>query len=240
MNDIDKLNDMINKSSNIVFFGGAGVSTESGIPDFRGVNGLYRSKYKYNPEVILSHDFFMNNTKEFYQFYFDKMVVNNVLPNECHNKLVELEKIGKLKTIVTQNIDGLHTKAGSINVLELHGSIYDNYCMLCHKHYSLDYIIYHRKNLVCSCGGIIKPNVVLYDEQLDDDILTNSIKAIKAADMLIIGGTSLNVYPAAGLIKYFKGKYLVLINKEKTPYDYLANLIIHDNIADIFKQIKTA
>ncbi|MDD3453440.1 MAG: NAD-dependent protein deacylase [Bacilli bacterium] len=240
MSDIDKLNKMINQSNNIVFFGGAGVSTESGIPDFRSVDGLYRKKYKYNPEEILSHHFFINNTKEFYEFYFDKMIYKDVLPNDCHKKLVELEKVGKLKAIITQNIDNLHSKAGSQNIYQLHGTINDNYCMLCNNYYDLNYMIYHRKNLICSCGGIIKPDVVLYEEPLNDNIVNDAIKAIKNADMLIIGGTSLNVFPAASLIDFFNGKYLVVINKDKTSCDNLADLVINDNIGSIFKQIKIA
>ena len=237
MKEIEKLNKWIKECNNIVFFGGAGVSTESGIPDFRGENGIYKNKYTYPPEEILSHTFFLNHTNEFYQFYFDKMIYPDKLPNDCHKKLVELEKKKKLKYIITQNIDGLHQKAGSKSVLELHGNINKNYCSLCNKQYSLEYMLKHKNIPKCSCGGIIKPAVTLYEEELDYTVLKKSIKAIKECDLLIIVGTSLNVYPAAGLIQYFKGKYLVLINKEKTAYDYSANLIIHDNIGEVFKKI---
>lgn len=235
MNEIDKLNEIIKESNNIVFFGGAGVSTESGIPDFRGSNGLFKDNH--SPEYILSHNFFRNNTKEFYKFYFDKMIHLNSKPNNCHIVLTKLEKIGKLKGIITQNIDGLHSLAGSKNVYELHGSIYRNYCMKCNKFYDLEYMLNHKNNLICKCTGIIKPDVVLYGEPLNDNVIEESIKLIENADTLIVGGTSLNVYPAAGLIKYFKGKHLILINNEKTPYDYMASLIIRNNISLVFSKI---
>lgn len=237
MNKIDELKKIIENSKYIVFFGGAGVSTASGIPDFRSKDGLYNKKYKYNPEVILSHEFFINSTKDFYEFYFDKMIYRGAKPNFCHLKLTELENKNKLKGIITQNIDNLHQEAGSKKVLELHGSIYRNYCIKCNKFYDLDYMIKNKNNLICSCGGSIKPDVVLYGEMLNDNVLLESIKLIENADTLIIGGTSLNVYPAAGLINYFNGNNLVLINKEKTPYDYMANLVINDDINEVFKTI---
>ena len=237
MNEIDKLKQIIEKSDNIVFFGGAGVSTASGIPDFRSTDGLYNQKYKYNPETILSHTFFVDNTKEFYEFYFDKMIYLNAKENYCHLKLKELESTGKLKGIITQNIDGLHQKAGSKKVYELHGSVHRNYCTKCNKFYSLDYMINNKDNLICSCGGIIKPDVVLYEEALDDYTINKSIELIEKADTLISGGTSLNVYPAAGLINYFKGNNLILINKDKTKYDYMATLVINDDINEVFKNI---
>jgi NAD-dependent deacetylase len=235
MNKIELLKTYINESDNIVFFGGAGVSTESGIPDFRSENGLYNQKYDYPPEKILSHHFFINNTDAFFKFYFDKMVINGINPNDCHKKLSELEKMGKLKAIVTQNIDTLHEDAGSKNVLKLHGTIKDNHCMRCQKYYSLNDLT--KKGYTCECGGIIKPDVVLYEEPLDERILQKAIFAISHADLLIVGGTSLNVYPAAGLLRYFNGKHLVLINKSTTPYDKMADLIINEPIAEVFKQI---
>lgn len=235
---IDELQKMINESNNIVFFGGAGVSTESGIPDFRSKDGLYNMKYKYNPEEILSHHFFINNTSEFYEFYKDKMNCLDKEPSTCHKFLKRLEDSGKLKAIVTQNIDGLHTKANSKHVYELHGSIHRNYCMKCGKFYS-GKVIFNSKNIpTCECGGIIKPDVVLYEEALDNYTVENSIKAISSADMLIIGGTSLTVYPASGLINYFHGKYLVIINKQTTPYDNMANLVINDSLKNVFSKIK--
>ena len=235
---IDELQKMINESNNIVFFGGAGVSTESGIPDFRSKDGLYNMKYKYNPEEILSHHFFLNNTNEFYEFYKDKMNCLDKEPSTCHKFLKKLEDSGKLKAIVTQNIDGLHTKANSTHVYELHGSIHRNYCMKCGKFYS-GKVVFDSKNIpTCECGGTIKPDVVLYEEALDNYTVENSIKAISSADMLIIGGTSLTVYPASGLINYFHGKYLVIINKQTTPYDNMANLVINDSLKNVFSKIK--
>ncbi len=238
MNNIEKLNNIINDSNNIVFFGGAGVSTESGIPDFRSSDGLFNLEYKYPVEYMLSHEFFKNNNKEFYKFYFDRMIYENANINECHKKLKILEDKHKLKGIITQNIDGLHSKAGSKNVYELHGTIYKNHCIKCNKEYDLNYMLNHKDNLICNCGGLIKPDVVLYGEELNYNTLEKSIELIKNADTLIIGGTSLKVYPASGLIKYFNGKNLILINKEKTPYDYMASLIINDNINDVFKKLK--
>lgn len=236
--DIQKLQDIISSSKKIVFFGGAGVSTESGIPDFRSVDGLYNQKYDYPPETILSHSFFMRNTEEFYRFYRDKMLCLDALPNNAHLKLSELEKTGILKAVVTQNIDGLHQKAGSQTVYELHGSIHRNYCMKCGKFYNAEYIKESSGVPKCECGGTIKPDVVLYQEGLNQDILYDSVSAISHADTMIIGGTSLNVYPAAGLIQSFRGDNLVIINKSPTSADNKANLHISGNIGEIFSQIK--
>ena len=239
MNKIEELQKIINESTGIVFFGGAGVSTESGIPDFRSQDGLYNQKYDYPPEEILSSRFFFNNTKEFYKFYFDKLINLDVKPNDCHLKLKELEDSGKLKCVITQNIDGLHEMAGSKNVITLHGTVYKNHCIDCNKQYDLDYVLKYKDDIpTCECGGIIKPNVVLYEEALDDRDITLAISNILEADTLIIGGTSLNVYPAAGLIRYFNGKNLVIINKDATSYDDLATLVIREPIAKVFKEIK--
>lgn len=237
MNKIEKLQEMIDKSNNIVFFGGAGVSTESGIKDFRSVDGLYNEKYDYPPEVILSHTFFMNNTKEFYKFYRDKLNTLNIEPNITHNFLKLLEDKGKLKAIVTQNIDGLHEKANSKNVLLLHGTIYRNYCMKCNKFYDAEYVFNNKDVPRCDCGGLIKPDVVLYEEALNEKVVSEAIKAIKDADLLIIAGTSLAVYPAASYINYFNGKYLVIINKDSTPYDLRANLVINDKLGNVFSKL---
>lgn len=231
------LQELISTSENIVFFGGAGVSTESGIPDFRSADGLYNQKYSYSPETILSHSFFIRNTKDFFDFYRNKMVFLDALPNKAHNKLAQLEKIGKLKAVITQNIDGLHQKAGSENVLELHGSVHRNYCMKCGKFYDINKILDSEDIPTCSCGGIIKPDVVLYEEGLDNSIMDNAVKYISNADVLIIGGTSLAVYPAAGLIRYYKGNKLVLINKSPTSMDGNANLVINYSIGKIFEEI---
>lgn len=231
------IKDLIENSNYIVFFGGAGVSTESGIPDFRSKDGLYNQKYKYPPEKILSHSFFINNTEEFYKFYKNKLNSLKYEPNITHKKLSELEKSGKLKAIITQNIDGLHQKAGSKNVLELHGSIFRNYCIKCNKFYDANYVFNSNNVPKCECGGIIKPDVVLYEESLDNDILTEAIKHIEKADLLIVAGTSLTVYPASGLINYFNGNNLVLINKDITSYDKIANVVIHNNLSDVFKEI---
>ena len=228
---------LIEESNNIVFFGGAGVSTESGIPDFRSKDGLYNQKYKFPPEEILSHTFFMNNTEEFYKFYRDKMNSLKYEPNITHYKLVELEKRGKLKAIITQNIDGLHQKAGSKIVYELHGSVLRNYCMNCNKFYDGEFIFNSIGIPKCECNGIIKPDVVLYEEGLDNIVLTNSIKAIQEADLMIIAGTSLTVYPASGLIKYFRGENLVLINRDSTPFDNMANLVINESLGKVFEKI---
>lgn len=234
---IQQLKKLVDKSNNIVFFGGAGVSTESGIPDFRGQDGLYNQKYDFPPEEILSHTFFIDNTEKFYKFYRDKMNSLKYQPNIAHIKLAELEKQGKLKAVVTQNIDGLHQKAGSKNVLELHGSVLRNYCMKCHKFYTAEYIFNTDGVPKCSCGGIIKPDVVLYEEGLNEEILQNSIGAISKADLLIVGGTSLTVQPACGLINFFNGKNLVLINRDATQYDYKADLVINESLGKVFEQI---
>ena len=231
---IQKFKEIINKSNNIVFFGGAGVSTESGIPDFRSKDGLYNQKYKFPPEEILSHHFFYENTEEFFKFYRDKMNSLKFSPNITHIKLADLEKEGKLKAVVTQNIDGLHQKAGSKIVYELHGSDMRNYCVKCHKFYDADFIFNSEGIPYCSCGGIVKPDVVLYEEPLDEEIYTSSIKAISDCDTLIIGGTSLTVYPASGLIRYFKGNNLILINKSITPFDNVANLVVNEALGKVF------
>ena len=227
---ISKLKDLIKNSENLVFFGGAGVSTESGIPDFRSADGLYNEAYEYPPETILSHSFFIKHTEEFYRFYRDKMLYPDAKPNNAHKALAELEKLGRLKAVITQNVDGLHTEAGSVNVLELHGSALRNICMECRKCYPLEKILKTDGIPLCSCGGIIKPDVVLYEEGLDPKVMTKATKSIYAADVLIVGGTSLNVYPAAGLITHYCGDKLILINKSETPYDRHADLIIREKI----------
>ena len=232
-----KFKQLIDESNNIVFFGGAGVSTESGIPDFRSKDGLYNQEYKFPPETILSHTFFMNNTKDFYDFYRAKMNSLKYEPNITHIKLAELEEKGKLKAVVTQNIDGLHQKAGSKTVYELHGSVLRNYCMSCHKFYDAEYVFNSQGIPKCSCGGIIKPDVVLYEEGLDNKTIENSVIAIQNADLLIVAGTSLTVYPASGLIDYFRGKNLVLINRDATGYDYKADLIINDSLGKVFSKV---
>ena len=236
--NIFKLKAMIEASDNIVFFGGAGVSTESGIPDFRSETGIYNTVHKYgcSPEQILSHTFFMRKPEIFYDFYKSTMVYREAEPNEAHKALAKLEKIGKLKAVVTQNIDGLHQKAGSEKVYELHGTIMKNYCMKCGQLYDLDYVMASEGVPRCEkCGGMVKPDVVLYEEGLDDTTISKSVRAIAEADVLIIGGTSLNVYPAAGFINYYHGNKLVLINKSETPYDHEANLLIHDSIGKVLK-----
>ncbi len=237
MTELEQLQKMIDESNSIVFFGGAGVSTESGIPDFRSVDGLYHQKYDYPPETILSHTFYRQKTSEFYRFYRDKMLCLSAKPNAAHLKLAELEKAGKLKAIVTQNIDGLHQAAGSKTVYELHGSVLRNYCESCGKFYDAQYILDSEDVPRCECGGFIKPDVVLYEEGLDNTVMTNAIRAIASADMLIIGGTSLVVYPAAGLIDYYKGNKLVVINKAPTSRDSMADLVISGPIGEIFSQI---
>ena len=234
---LSKLNYWISKSDNIVFFGGAGVSTESGIPDFRSEDGVYSSSYDYPPETIISHSFFMKKTDEFYRFYKDKMVYQDAEPNISHIKLADMERSGKLKGIITQNIDGLHQKAGSTKVYELHGSILRNNCMKCNKFYSLSYIMKREITPKCNCGGTIKPDVVLYEESLDDKVLHKSIDLIKNADILLIGGTSLSVYPAAGLVNYYKGDKMVLINKSVTPYDKSVDLLIKAGLGEVFSAI---
>lgn len=230
MNQI--LKDWVESSQNIVFFGGAGVSTESHIPDFRSVDGLYNQEYQYPPETILSHSFFARNTEEFYRFYRNKMIYRDAKPNKAHLALAKLEKAGKLTSIVTQNIDGLHQAAGNKNVLELHGSVLRNFCTRCGKSFSVDDIMNSSGIPHCECGGIVKPDVVLYEEGLNSGILNQAIHDIRNADMLIVGGTSLTVYPAAGLIDYYQGDRLVLINKSETSRNSMANLVIKESIGD--------
>lgn len=241
MEKIEKLQKLIDRYDNLVFFGGAGVSTESGIPDFRSVDGLYHQQYDYPPETILSHSFFMRYPEEFYRFYRQKMVITDVRPNAAHRKLAELEKAGKLRAVVTQNIDGLHQAAGSKKVLELHGSIHRNYCMKCGEFYGVEAIKNSEGVPHCSkCGGMIKPDVVLYEEALDYQTMQEAQRAIAAADVLIIGGTSLAVYPAAGLVNVFRGKALVVLNKSATPMDANADLLIEEPIGQVLAQIKAA
>ena len=234
---IQKFKQIINESNNIVFFGGAGVSTESGIPDFRSKDGLYNQKYDYPPEEILSHTFFVRHTEEFYKFYKDKMNSLKYDSNITHIKLAELENKGKLKAVVTQNIDGLHQKAGSNTVYELHGSVLRNYCMKCNKFYTAEDVFNSEGIPKCDCGGIIKPDVVLYEEGLDQDILKEAINAIINADVLIVAGTSLTVQPASSLINYYNGNKLVLINRDITPYDSMANLVINESLGKVFSEI---
>lgn len=237
MEEINKLQSIVDESDNIVFFGGAGVSTESGIPDFRSVDGLYNQKYKYPPETIISHSFYRRNPEEFYRFYKDKMLFPEAKPNKAHMKLAELEAAGKLKAVITQNIDGLHQMAGSRRVIELHGSVHRNYCERCHKFYELRYVIDAPGVPKCSCGGTIKPDVVLYEEGLNNQDIEDAIHYISEADTLIIGGTSLVVYPAAGLIRYFRGRHLVVINMSPTQSDREADLLITDKIGSVLDQI---
>lgn len=239
MEELKQLQKIIADSDNIVFFGGAGVSTESGIPDFRSVDGLYHQKYDYPPETILSHSFYMSKTEEFYRFYRDKMLCLNAKPNAAHRKLAELEQAGKLKAVVTQNIDGLHQAAGSKVVLELHGSVHRNYCRRCGKLFDAEYILHSAGIPSCDvCGGQIKPDVVLYEEGLDQKTLEDAVRCISEADVLIIGGTSLAVYPAAGLIDYYRGDKLVLVNKSATPMDARADLLVQGSIGEIFSKIE--
>ncbi len=236
---ISKLKELINGSDNIVFFGGAGVSTASNIPDFRSASGLYNEKTytRYTPEQILSHTFFMEHTKEFYDFYKSKMIYKDALPNDAHIALAKLEEEGKLKAVVTQNIDGLHQMAGSKNVFELHGSVHRNRCSKCNKFFNLDYVINSADIPKCDvCGATVKPEVVLYEEGLDNDVIETALDYIRQADMLIVGGTSLSVYPAAGLVTYYRGNKLILINKSQTQYDHRANLAINGNIAEVLKE----
>lgn len=234
---IAKLKEWIDGSDNIVFFGGAGVSTESGIPDFRSVDGLYNQQYKYPPETILSHTFFLSETEEFYRFYRAKMLALDAKPNAAHLKLAEWEREGKCRAVVTQNIDGLHQKAGSRNVFELHGSVLRNHCMKCGKFYPAEFIRDAQGIPRCTCGGIVKPDVVLYEEALDEKTLAGAISAIRHADMLLVGGTSLTVYPAAGLLGYYRGDHLALINRDETPYDDMAGLVLHASLGDVFSQL---
>ena len=236
MNNIEQFVDWVDKCDNIVFFGGAGVSTESGIPDFRSPDGLYNQKYKYPPETIISHSFYLRYPEEFYRFYKDKMLYPDSEPGITHLALAKLEQQGKLKAVVTQNIDGLHQKAGNKNVIELHGSVLRNYCERCHRFYGMESIINSYGIPTCECGGIIKPDVVLYEEGLDSKVINAAVTAIAQADTLIIGGTSLVVYPAAGLVHYFQGKHLVLINKSSTSADSSADLLIQNDIAKVMKE----
>lgn len=237
MNEVEQLKEWIQKSDNIVFFGGAGVSTESKIPDFRSVDGLYHQQYQYPPETILSHSFYISHTEEFYRFYRSKMLFPDTKPNQTHIRLAELEREGKLKAVITQNIDGLHQAAGSQCVLELHGSVMRNYCQSCHKFYDMEEILHGEGVPRCSCGGRIKPDVVLYEEGLDSTVLSEAVRRIQEADVLIVGGTSLTVYPAAGLIDYYRGRKLVLINKSVTPMDARADLLIQEGLGKVFSQV---
>lgn len=234
---IKEFKELVNTSDNIVFFGGAGVSTESGIPDFRSVDGLYNQSYDYPPETILSHTFYIRKPEEFFRFYRNKMLFPNAKPSTTHIKLAMLEEQGKLKGVITQNIDGLHQKAGSKHVIELHGSVLRNYCERCGKFYGVDAIINSEGIPLCECGGRIKPDVVLYEEGLNEENINEAVRLIKNADVLIVGGTSLGVYPAAGLIDYYSGDKLVLINKSKTPYDNRADLLINDSLGKVFSEI---
>lgn len=234
---LETLKAWVQEAERIVFFGGAGVSTESGIPDFRGVDGLYRQSYAYPPETILSHGFFMQNTSEFYRFYRDKMLVTGAKPNAAHLKLAQWEREGKLLAVVTQNIDGLHQAAGSKRVYELHGSVLRNYCMKCRRFYDAEYVRQSDGVPKCQCGGVIKPDVVLYNESLDSACINGALDALSRADLLIVGGTSLSVYPAAGLIDVYQGKHLVLVNMSATPQDARADLIIRKPIGEVFARL---
>lgn len=238
MNDkIRQLKELVQSSKRIVFFGGAGVSTESGIPDFRSKDGLYNQKYDYPPEEILSHTFFMRKTEEFFKFYRDKLDSRKFKPNVTHERLAELEKEGKLSAVVTQNIDGLHQEAGSKKVYELHGSVLRNYCMKCHKFHSAEEVFGTTGIPRCECGGFIKPDVVLYEEPLDEKVVRGAVKAISSADLLIVGGTSLTVYPASSYISYFNGNKMVLVNKSSTQFDRMADLVINQGLGEVFSQI---
>lgn len=237
MNSIEQMKELIDQTDNLVFFGGAGVSTESGIPDFRSVDGLYNQKYDYPPETILSNTFYRKNTEEFYRFYRDKMLCLWAKPNAAHLKLAQWEQEGKLKAVITQNIDGLHQAAGSKKVLELHGSVLRNYCERCHKFYDAEYILNSTGVPTCECGGSIKPDVVLYEEGLNSEVLQEAIRCISNADVLIVGGTSLAVYPAAGLIDYYRGNKLILVNKTPTPKDAMADLVVTGSIGEIFARM---
>lgn len=238
MTELERLQQMVDASSKIVFFGGAGVSTESGIPDFRSVDGLYHQTFRYPPEEILSHTFYKKHTEDFFDFYRQKMLCLDAAPNAAHIALAKLEAAGKLTAIVTQNIDGLHYQAGSKTVYELHGSVHRNYCTKCHAAFDAKFILHSVKAPLCTCGGNIKPDVVLYEEGLDQSTINGAIKAIREADMLIIGGTSLAVYPAAGLVEYYNGNRLVVINRTTTPMDTKANLVLNGNIGEILSQIQ--
>lgn len=237
MEPIETLKAWVSESKNIVFFGGAGVSTESGIPDFRSVDGLYSQKFEYPPETIISHSFYVRKPDYFFRFYKEKMLPLGFEPNVTHRTLARWEQEGKLRAVVTQNIDGLHQKAGSHRVYELHGSVLRNYCTRCGKFYPAEFIRDSAGVPKCSCGGTVKPDVVLYEESLDMSTMEKSIQAIEEADLLIVAGTSLTVYPAAGLIRYYRGRRLVLINRDETPYDAYANLVLHEKLGDIFSKL---
>lgn len=237
MDKMETLKQWVDESQQIVFFGGAGVSTESGIPDFRSVDGLYRQKFEYPPETIISHSFYERRQEYFFNFYREKMLPLGFAPNITHKVLARWEREGKLNAVVTQNIDGLHQKAGSENVLELHGSVLRNYCTRCHKFHSAEFVKESTGVPRCDCGGIVKPDVVLYEEGLDQDTIERSVWAISHADLLIVAGTSLTVYPAAGLVDFYRGNRLVLINRDETPYDYRANLVFHQSLGEIFAQL---
>ena len=234
---LDTLKTWVDEAQRIVFFGGAGVSTESGIPDFRSVDGLYNQKFKYPPETIISHSFFERKPEEFFEFYKEKMLPLGFEPNVTHRVLARWEAEGKLSAVVTQNIDGLHQKAGSKNVLELHGSVLRNYCVRCHKSYSAEFVKNSRGVPLCDCGGIVKPDVVLYEESLDQDVMYRAARAISEADLLIVAGTSLTVWPAAGMIRYYRGRRLVLINRDATPYDDEADLVLHEKLGEVFREL---
>ena len=234
---LQTLKNWIQESKRIVFFGGAGVSTESGIPDFRSVDGLYSQSFAYPPETIISHSFYKKDPSYFFRFYRDKMLPLGFEPNITHYMLAKWEAEGKLQAVITQNIDGLHQKAGSQTVYELHGSVYRNYCTVCGRFYEAEFVKAHPDVPRCECGGIVKPDVVLYEEQLDADVLQDSIDAIKSADLFIVAGTSLTVYPAAGLVNYYRGERLVLINRDVTPYDHYANLVFHDSLGTVFSKL---
>lgn len=237
MEKLEQLKKWVSESRRIVFFGGAGVSTESGIPDFRSVDGLYRQKFEYPPETIISHSFYERDPEYFFRFYREKMMPLGYEPNITHRVLARWEEEGKLAAVVTQNIDGLHQKAGSKNVCELHGSVQRNYCVRCRRQYSAEFVRDYEGVPKCVCGGIVRPDVVLYEESLDQDTMERSVAAIADADMMIVAGTSLTVYPAAGLLRYYRGKRLVLINRDETPYDGYANLVFHAGLGDIFSQL---
>ena len=237
MTNLQQLKQWINDSNSAVFFGGAGVSTESGIPDFRSVDGLYNQKFEYPPETIISHSFFVRKPEYFFRFYREKMLPLGFEPNVTHKVLARLEAEGHLAAVVTQNIDGLHQKAGSKRVFELHGSVLRNYCVKCGKFYRAEVVRDAKGIPLCDCGGIIKPDVVLYEEPLDENVMAGAIAAIRKADLLIVGGTSLTVYPAAGLLHYYRGQRLVLINRDETPYDSYANLVFHESLGDIFSRL---
>lgn len=238
MNNVELLRQWVSESRNIVFFGGAGVSTESGIKDFRSVDGLYSQKFDYPPETIISHSFYRKNPEYFFRFYREKMLPLGFQPNITHRTLAAWEDAGKLRAVVTQNIDGLHQKAGSHRVYELHGSVLRNYCERCGKFYPAEYVRDAAGVPKCTCGGTVKPDVVLYEESLPEDVVEKSVRAIGQADLFIVAGTSLTVYPAAGLLRYYRGDRLVLINRDDTPYDSLANLVIHRSLGDVFSQLQ--